>query len=60
MLLGAATMVAPDPRLCPDAEIVGRERFSRLTYDGPRKAGRLPRHQPLSSAFSRKGMLLMS
>ncbi|HEX4199234.1 MAG TPA: helicase-related protein [Caulobacteraceae bacterium] len=43
MLLGAATMAPLIRRLCPDAEIVGRERFSRLTYDGPRKLTRLPR-----------------
>jgi len=43
MLLGAATMAPLIRRLCPDAEIVGRERFSRLTYDGPRKLSRLPR-----------------
>jgi ATP-dependent RNA helicase SUPV3L1/SUV3 len=43
MLLGAATMAPLIRRLCPDAEIVGRERFSRLTYDGSRKLTRLPR-----------------
>ena len=43
MLLGAATMAPLIRRLAPDAEIVSRERFSRLTYEGPRKLTRLPR-----------------
>jgi ATP-dependent RNA helicase SUPV3L1/SUV3 len=43
MLLGAATMAPLIRRLTPDAEIIGRERFSRLSYDGPRKLTRLPR-----------------
>jgi ATP-dependent RNA helicase SUPV3L1/SUV3 len=43
MMLGAATMAPLVRRLTPDAEIVFRERFSRLTYDGPKKLTRLPR-----------------
>ena len=43
MLLGAATMAPLIRRLLPGAEIVARERFSQLTYDGPRKITRLPR-----------------
>ena len=43
MLLGAATMAPLIRRLLPDAEIVTRERFSALTYAGPRKITRLPR-----------------
>ncbi len=43
MLLGAATMAPLIRRLTPDAEIIGRQRFSRLSYDGPRKLTRLPR-----------------
>jgi ATP-dependent RNA helicase SUPV3L1/SUV3 len=43
MLLGAATMAPLIRRLLPDAEIVTRERFSALTYAGPRKITRLPK-----------------
>jgi ATP-dependent RNA helicase SUPV3L1/SUV3 len=43
MLLGAATMAPLIRRLLPGAEIVTRERFSALTYAGPRKITRLPR-----------------
>src|ERR1700689_2163214 len=43
MLLGAATMAPLIRRLCPHAEIRSRERFSQLTYDGPKKLTRLPR-----------------
>ena len=43
MLLGAATMAPLVRRLLPDVEIVTRERFSKLTYEGPKKLTRLPR-----------------
>ena len=43
MLLGAATMAPLVRRLLPHAEIVSRDRFSRLTYAGPKKLTRLPR-----------------
>ncbi len=43
MLLGAATMAPLIRRLLPDAEIVTRERFSALAYNGPRKITRLPK-----------------
>jgi len=43
LLLGAATMAPLVRRLLPHAEIVSRERFSRLTYAGPKKLTRLPR-----------------
>src|SRR5215471_12562160 len=43
MFLGAGTMAPLVRRLIPDAEIVTRERFSRLTYDGSKKITRLPR-----------------
>ena len=42
MLLGAATVAPLIRRLCPDAEIQSRERFSQLTYAGPKKITRLP------------------
>lgn len=42
MLLGASTMAPLVRALLPDAEIVTRERFSRLTYSGPKKLTRLP------------------
>ncbi|MFN9850102.1 MAG: helicase-related protein [Alphaproteobacteria bacterium] len=43
MLLGAGTMAPLVRRLLPHAEIVTRERFSALTYAGPKKLTRLPR-----------------
>jgi ATP-dependent RNA helicase SUPV3L1/SUV3 len=43
MFLGAATMAPLIRRLLPGVEIVTRERFSRLTYEGPKKITRLPR-----------------
>ena len=51
MLLGAATMAPLIRRLCPDAEIQSRERFSELTYAGPKKLTRLPRRSAVV-AFS--------
>jgi ATP-dependent RNA helicase SUPV3L1/SUV3 len=51
MLLGAATMAPLVRHLAPEAEIVSRERFSRLTYEGPRKLTRLPRRSAVV-AFS--------
>jgi ATP-dependent RNA helicase SUPV3L1/SUV3 len=51
MLMGAATMAPLIRRLCPDAEIVFRERFSSLTYDGSKKLTRLPRRSAVV-AFS--------
>src|SRR6516225_5450019 len=43
MLLGSGTMAPLVRRLLPQAEIVTRERFSRLSYEGPKKITRLPR-----------------
>ncbi|MDB5452833.1 MAG: helicase domain protein, partial [Caulobacteraceae bacterium] len=51
MLLGSGTMAPLIRRLLPDAEIVTRERFSTLTYDGPKKLTRLPRRSAIV-AFS--------
>ncbi|HEV7386863.1 MAG TPA: helicase-related protein, partial [Phenylobacterium sp.] len=51
MLLGAATMAPLVRRLLPHAEIVSRERFSSLTYAGPKKLTRLPRRSAIV-AFS--------
>src|SRR5208282_3924107 len=42
MLMGAATAAALIRRLCPDAEIQSRERYSQLTYAGAKKITRLP------------------
>src|SRR5271170_5674254 len=42
MLLGAATVAPLIRRLCPNAEIQSRDRFSELAYDGPKKLTRLP------------------
>jgi ATP-dependent RNA helicase SUPV3L1/SUV3 len=42
MLLGAATVAPLIRRLCPQVEIQSRERFSQLTYAGPKKLIRLP------------------
>jgi ATP-dependent RNA helicase SUPV3L1/SUV3 len=51
MFMGAGTMAPLVRRLLPDAEIVTRERFSRLTYSGPKKLTRLPRRSAVV-AFS--------
>ncbi len=51
MLLGASTMAPLVRRMLPDAEIVGRERFSSLTYAGSKKLTRLPRRSAVV-AFS--------
>jgi ATP-dependent RNA helicase SUPV3L1/SUV3 len=51
MLMGAATMAPLVRRLLPHAEIVTRERFSSLTYAGPKKLTRLPRRSAVV-AFS--------
>ena len=51
MLLGSATMEPLVRRLLPNAEIVHRERLSRLTYSGSKKLTRLPRRTAIV-AFS--------
>jgi ATP-dependent RNA helicase SUPV3L1/SUV3 len=51
MLMGAGTMAPLIRRLLPHAEIVTRERFSRLSYDGSKKLTRLPRRSAVV-AFS--------
>lgn len=51
MLLGASTMAPMLSRLVPDAQKVERERFSTLTYSGPKKIGKLPRRSAIV-AFS--------
>jgi len=51
MLMGAGTMAPLIRRLLPGAEIVTRERFSSLTYAGPKKLTRLPRRSAVV-AFS--------
>jgi ATP-dependent RNA helicase SUPV3L1/SUV3 len=51
MLMGAGTMAPLVRRLLPHAEIVTRERFSNLTYSGPKKLTRLPRRSAVV-AFS--------
>jgi ATP-dependent RNA helicase SUPV3L1/SUV3 len=43
MFLGASTMAPLIRRLLPGVEITTRERFSKLTYEGPKKITRLPR-----------------
>jgi ATP-dependent RNA helicase SUPV3L1/SUV3 len=43
MFLGSGTMIPLIRRLLPEAEIQTRERFSTLTYAGPKKLTRLPR-----------------
>jgi len=42
MFLGADTIRGLLKRLVPEAEIIARPRFSRLTHAGPRKLSRLP------------------
>jgi ATP-dependent RNA helicase SUPV3L1/SUV3 len=51
MLLGAGTMAPLVRRLLPHAEIQTRDRFSELTYSGPKKLTRLPRRSAVV-AFS--------
>jgi ATP-dependent RNA helicase SUPV3L1/SUV3 len=51
MLLGSGAMANLVRRLLPKAEIVTRERFSSLTYAGPKKLTRLPRRSAVV-AFS--------
>jgi ATP-dependent RNA helicase SUPV3L1/SUV3 len=51
MLLGAGTMAPLVRRLLPHAEIQTRDRFSQLTYSGPKKLTRLPRRSAVV-AFS--------
>lgn len=51
MLLGSGAMANLVRRLLPKAEIVTRERFSSLTYAGPKKITRLPRRSAIV-AFS--------
>src|SRR5258708_29563553 len=51
MLLGAATMAPLVRRLLPEARIVTRDRYSALTWAGPRKVSRLPRRSAVV-AFS--------
>jgi ATP-dependent RNA helicase SUPV3L1/SUV3 len=51
MLLGSGTMAPLVRRLLPGAEMATRERFSRLSHEGPRKISRLPRRSAVV-AFS--------
>src|SRR6201986_2836306 len=51
LLLGAGTMAPLVRRLLPHAEIITRERFSALTYAGPKNPARLPRRSAVV-AFS--------
>lgn len=51
MLMGAGTMAPLVRRLLPHAEIQTRDRFSQLTYSGPKKLTRLPRRSAVV-AFS--------
>jgi ATP-dependent RNA helicase SUPV3L1/SUV3 len=51
MLMGAAAVAPLIRRLCPQAEIQSRDRFSQLIYDGPKKLTRLPRRSAVV-AFS--------
>ncbi|HXQ46098.1 MAG TPA: helicase-related protein, partial [Caulobacteraceae bacterium] len=51
MLMGAAGVAPLIRRLCPQAEIQSRDRFSQLIYDGPKKLTRLPRRSAVV-AFS--------
>ncbi len=43
MFLGSGAMAPLVRRLLPGVEVVTRERFSKLSYQGPRKITRLPR-----------------
>jgi ATP-dependent RNA helicase SUPV3L1/SUV3 len=52
MFLGAAAMAPLVRRLIPDVEIQSRERYSVLSYAGPKKLTRLPRR----TAVDRTGL----
>jgi ATP-dependent RNA helicase SUPV3L1/SUV3 len=51
MFLGADTVRPLLRKLVPDADVIGRPRFSTLTYAGPKKLTRLPRRSAIV-AFS--------
>src|SRR6201991_1290079 len=51
MILGSETLKPMLKALVPEAEIIGRARFSRLSYAGARKLSRLPRRSAIV-AFS--------
>ncbi len=51
LFLGSHTMRPILQRMFPRIEFISRERFSRLTYTGPKKATRLPRRSAIV-AFS--------
>ena len=51
MILGSEALRPMIRRLLPEAEIVGRPRFSRLTYAGAKKISRLPKRSAIV-AFS--------
>ena len=51
LLLGAATMAPVIRKLLPEAEIIHRPRFSKLTYSGSKKVSRQPRRTAIV-AFS--------
>ncbi|MBB3981518.1 ATP-dependent RNA helicase SUPV3L1/SUV3 [Sphingobium fontiphilum] len=51
MFLGSATMSGLVKSLVPDVEIIGRPRFSTLSYAGAKKLSRLPRRSAIV-AFS--------
>ena len=51
MILGSATLTPMVRKLVPDAEIIGRPRFSTLAYAGTRKLSRLPKRSAIV-AFS--------
>jgi ATP-dependent RNA helicase SUPV3L1/SUV3 len=51
MILGSDSMKPMLKALVPDAEIIGRPRFSTLSYAGAKKLSRLPRRSAIV-AFS--------
>lgn len=59
MFLGSDTVRPLLKRLVPEAEIVSRPRFSRLTYAGVRKLTRLPRRSAVV-AFSAQDVYILA
>jgi ATP-dependent RNA helicase SUPV3L1/SUV3 len=59
MFLGADTMARQIRRLVPDAEFIGRPRFSKLSWTGPRKITRLPSRSAVV-AFSATEVYLLA
>lgn len=59
LFLGAETIKPIIRKLVPDAEHITRERYSTLTYAGPKKLSRLPKRSVIV-AFSKDGVYALA